>query len=31
MRETVPLTKPEPDRNRLNLSVMPPLHTFKGG
>ncbi len=31
MRETVPLTKPEPDRKRLNLSVTPPLHLAKGG
>jgi phenylacetic acid degradation protein len=31
LREAVPLTKPEPDRKRLKLSVTPPLHTLKGG
>ena len=31
LREAKPLTQPEPDRKRLNLSVTPPLHLAKGG
>jgi phenylacetic acid degradation protein len=31
MREVIPLTKPEPDRKRLELSVTPPLYMVKGG
>jgi phenylacetic acid degradation protein len=31
MREVKPLTVPEPDRKRLDLSVTPPLYMVKGG
>jgi phenylacetic acid degradation protein len=31
MREVKPLTAPEPDRKRLELSVTPPLYMVKGG
>jgi phenylacetic acid degradation protein len=31
MREVKPLTAPEPDRKRLDISVTPPLYMVKGG
>jgi phenylacetic acid degradation protein len=31
MREVKPLTAPEPDRKRFELSVTPPLYMVKGG